>query len=237
MLTSIISIERSDQNSIPFEYNYYLAISVYSKLKLYQEEIKTLHKWNQPGIHTISNIIARSASHRNNGLDISRGFFILRSIDKRMGSYFRLGLSIDPYLRIGSARYIVKSVTDSDGRLRGRGNVGFKTLSPVLIRNFQNKKMFVAKHGEIEENLNQVMKWTLKNQFGIAESNLSDLFIKVTEAHSKTIRISSGPAKESMTRGYDITGNISGDPGVLEVIYHRGLGSKTGLGLGCWEAI
>ena len=237
MLTSIVSIERSDGKIIPFEYNYYLAVSVYSKLKLYQEEIKTLHKKDQPGIHTISNIISRDAKHSDNGLDIPKGFFILRSIDKRIGSYFRLGLSMDPHLRIANSVYTVKAVKDSIGKLDGRRNVKFRTLSPVLVRDFHNKKLFVAKADEVEENLNLVMKWTLKNQFSLSESILDDLYIKVTEAHSKTIRISSGPQKESITRAFDLTGNISGDPGALEVFYHRGLGSKTGLGLGCWEAL
>ena len=237
MLTSIVFIERSDGKIIPFEYNYYLAISVYSKLNLYQEEIKTLHQKNQPGIHTISNIITHNARHGDTGLDIPEGFFILRSIDKRIGTYLRLGLSMDPYLRIVNTAYKVTSIKDSGGKLDGRGNVKFRTLSPVLVRNFHDRKMFVAKEDEVEENLNLVMKWTLKNQFGINENILDDLYIKVAETHPKTIRISSGPRKESMTRAYDLNGNISGDPGALEVLYHRGLGSKTGLGLGCWEAL
>ena len=90
---------------------------------------------------------------------------------------------------------------------------------------------------DVEENLNLVMKWTLRNQFGISETVLEGLHINVSEAHSKTIRVSSGPQKQSTTRAFDLTGNISGEPGALEVIYNRGLGSKTSLGLGCWEAL
>ncbi len=237
MLTSIVSIERFEGQVIPFDYNYYLAISVYSKLKFYQEEIKPLHQVNQPGIHTISNIISRNAKHHDKGLDISKGFFILRSIDKRIGTYLRLGISLDPNLRIANSLYTVKAVNESEGRLNGRSDVRFKTLSPVLVRNFENKKLFVDEVGKVENNLNLVMKWTLKNQFGLGENIVNDLRINVSKAAPKTIRISGRPANESITRAFDLSGNISGNPGVLEVIYHRGLGSKTGLGLGCWEAL
>lgn len=237
MLTSIVSIERSEGKIIPFEYNYYLSISVYSKLETYQQEIKKLHQKNQPGIHTISNIISNDTKYGINGLDIQKGFFILRSIDNRMGPYFRLGLSSDPHIMIVNTIYEVKSVRDSPGKLNGRRQVKFRTLSPVLVRDFGNRKLFVNDADKVEENLNLATKWSLKKQFGIGESVIDDIFIKVLDKHPKTVRVSGGAQKESRTRAFDLTGEIGGDPGVLEVIYHRGLGSKTGLGLGCWEAL
>lgn len=237
MLTCIVSIERSDGKIIPFEYNYYLSMSVYSKLEIYQQEIKKLHQKNQQGIHTISNIISKDPKHGVNGLDIQKGFFILRSIDNRIGPYFRLGLSFDPHIRIVNTVYEVKSVKDSLGRLNGRGRVKFKTLSPVLVRDFGNRKLFVTDSDKVEQNLNLVTKWSLKNQFGISESVIEDISINLLEEHPRTVRVSSGIQKESKTRAFDLTGEIIGNPGILEVLYHRGLGSKTGLGLGCWETL
>ena len=80
MLNSLVSIERLKGEEIPFLYNYYLAISVYSKLDIYQQNIKKLHNKNQVGIHTISNIISRKTRLLENGLDIPEGFFIIRSM-------------------------------------------------------------------------------------------------------------------------------------------------------------
>jgi CRISPR-associated endoribonuclease Cas6 len=237
MLTSIVSIERSKGKIIPFEYNYYLSISVYSKLEIYQQEIKQLHQKNQPGIHTISNIISNGVKYSNEGLDVQKGFFILRSIDNKIGPYFRLGLSSDPYIKIVNTIYDVKSVRDSPGRLNGQEQVKFRTLSPVLVRDFYNRKLFVTDAEKVEENLNLITKWSLKNQFGISEGVSDNISIKIMEKHPKTVRVSSGPQKESRTRAFDLRGEIAGDPGVLEVLYHRGLGSKTGLGLGCWEVL
>jgi CRISPR-associated endoribonuclease Cas6 len=237
MHTSIVSIERTEGKIIPFEYNYYLSISVYSKLQTYQQEIKRLHQKSQPGIHTISNIISKVAKYGDGGLDIQSGFFILRSIDNKIGPYFRLGLSADPFIKIVNTIYEVKSVRDSPGKLNGQKQVRFRTLSPVLVRKFDNRKLFVTDAERVEENLNLVTKWSLKNQFGISESVVDDISIKVLEKHPKTVRISSGSQKESITRAFDIRGEMIGDPGILEVLYHRGLGSKTGLGLGCWEVI
>lgn len=237
MLSTVIFIERSEGRIIPFEYNYYLALSVYTKLDLFQQEIKKLHQKNQPGIHTFSNIITNKVEVGDNGLDIRNGFFILRSIDNRIGTYLRLGIASDPNLKIANTVYKVKSVNNSPGKLNGRSEVNFKTISPVLIRDFHNKKMFVTKPDLIEENLNLVTNWGLLNQFGLSKSSNGVIKIKITKSHSKTVRVSSSPKKESITRAFDLSGSISGDPGALEVLYHRGLGSKTGLGLGCWEAL
>jgi CRISPR-associated endoribonuclease Cas6 len=237
MLTSIVSIERSEGKTIPFEYNYYLSISVYSKLETYQQEIKQLHHKNQPGIHTISNIISNEVKYGDKGLDIQKGFFILRSIDNKIGPYFRLGLSSDPFIKIVNTTYTVKSVRDSPGKLNGQKQIKFRTLSPVLVRDFNNRKLFVTDAEKVEENLNLATKWSLKNQFGISESVSDDISIKVLEKSPKTVRVSSGSQKESRTRAFDLRGEMTGDPGVLEVLYHRGLGSKPGLGLGCWEVL
>lgn len=237
MLSTIIFIGRAEGRFIPFEYNYYLALSIYNKLSIYQDEIKKLHQKNQPGIHTFSNIITDKVDFGNNGLEIKSGFLILRTIDNRIGSYLRLGVASDPYLKIVNAVYKVKSINDSQGKLNGRNRVNFKTLSPVLVRDFQNKKMFVNNPSLIEENLNMVTKWSLLNQFKLSKSVVDDVKIEIKNSHSKTVRVSSAPKKESITRAFDLAGTISGDPGALEVLYYRGFGSKTGLGLGCWEAI
>lgn len=220
---------------IPFEYNYYLAISLYSKLRLYQEEIKKLHQKNQPGIYTFSNIITKGAKYGANGLDIQKGFFVLRSIDDNIESYLRLGLSVDPYLKIVESIFKVKTVTRTAGRLDNVDSANFRTLSPVLVRNFESKKLFVTEAEDVERNLNSVMKWVLKNQFGMDEDSVSSLGVSVSRPRPKSVRISSSPVKESITRAFEFSGRISGDSGVLQVLYHKGLGSKTGLGLGCWE--
>lgn len=236
MLSTIIFIERSEGRFIPFEYNYYLALSIYTKLKLYQDEVRKLHDKTQPGIHTFSNIISKKVNFGDNGLDIKNGFLILRSIDNRIGSYLRLGIASDPYLKIVDAAYKVKSINNSQGKLNGKHKVDFKTLSPVLVRDFQNKRIFVNDPSLVEENLNKVTKWTLLNQFNLNKDLIDGIHIEIKKSHSKTVRVSSTPKKESITRAFDLSGTIYGDPGALEVLYYRGLGSKTGLGLGCWEA-
>lgn len=237
MLSSVVFIERTSGKVIPFEYNYFLAISIYSKLKLYQEEVKPLHQKNQPGIHTISNIISKVAKHSINGLDIAKGFFILRSVDNRIGTYFRLAASIDPNLKIVDSVYRITAIKNANTRLHASNEISFRSLSPILVRNFKDKKLYVADPEEVESNLNLVTKWTLGKQFGLGDEAMDNFSIRVQEVHSKTIRISAGPRNHCITRAFDISGEIRGTPAAIELLYHRGLGSKPGLGLGCWEVV
>jgi CRISPR-associated endoribonuclease Cas6 len=237
MLNSLVSIERLKGEEIPFLYNYYLAISVYSKLDIYQQNIKKLHNKNQVGIHTISNIISRKTRLLENGLDIPEGFFIIRSIDDDFENYVRLGLSLDPHLKIQNTIYKVKSVRPIEDKLDGKTEFNFKSLSPVLVRNFDDRKKFVMEESQIEENLNLVTKWLLLNEFNFSIEDVDNFNIEIKESKSRTVKVSSIDDPSSKLKAFELKGNISGDANIIKFIYHRGLGSKTGLGLGCWEVL
>lgn len=230
-----IYLRRIEGKIIPYEYNYYLSIALYSKLSLYQENVTPLHNKKQQGLHTFSNIISKDAKNAINGLDIDRGFIIFRAIDSKLIEYLKLGLSEDPVLRIGEAIYHVNRVEeDPDLEIKDR-NILFKSISPVLIRDFFDKKKFVDNVTKIEENLSLVSKWTLRNYYNLKDEQTGELNFKINSARSKTIKISNNKKKESITKAFYIEGQISGTPESIAILYYKGLGSKTSLGLGCWR--
>lgn len=240
MESLLINIERTQGVIIPYEYNYYLSIAVYSKLKLYEREVKVLHASSQPGVHTISNIISESSvktSHGLNGLDIAGGFFIFRSIDKLSISYLRLGISMDPTIRIGDVLYTVKNVKTPKTIEWDKEDVSFKSLSPVIVRNFAEQKLFVNEPEAVEDNLNQVSRWTLQKYYGFSEESLKNFRIVITRMRKKTVKTSNSKEKESITTGFELIGRITGPVEAMKTLYFKGLGSKTGLGLGCWEVL
>ncbi|MGC8656966.1 MAG: CRISPR-associated endoribonuclease Cas6 [Thermoplasmata archaeon] len=233
MKSIILKIERREGVVIPFEYNYYLGISLYSKLQEYQKEVKPLHTREQLGIHTISNIITKNPiKYGDNGLEIDGGFVIFRSLDPKIITYLRLGLSIDPIIRIANVKYYVKSIHDLEPKLKNENIINFRTISPILVRNFDIKKKFVNRIEDIEKNLNLSTRWILEKEFGIKDPNIN---IEIKSAKRKTVKISSAKAKESITTAFQVNGKMSGDPNILQILYYKGLGSKTSLALGCWE--
>lgn len=231
----MIHMKRSKGVIIPFEYNYYLSIGIYSKLKEYQEKVRILHSKNQPGIHTFSNIISKEALTGENGLDIKDGFFIIRSLDSRLPLYLRLGISEDPFLRIGDVIYEVSRADNITPPDLTKGEYNFKSLSPILVRDFNDKKQFVNRSENIEKNLTLSSLWTLKNLFQLMDDEVGDFKIQVDSAKRKTVKISNTKTKESITTAYQVRGKISGSEKALQILYYRGLGSKVSLGLGCWE--
>ncbi len=235
MESTLVNIKRSKGVIIPYEYNYYLSISLYSKLRLYQENIKKLHTKTQPGMHTFSNIISKASKGGVNGLDINEGFFIFRSVDPSLNMYLRLGLSIDPIIRIGDVSYLVSSAKSISDKLLDQEEVNFKSLSPVLVRNFKERNIFLNFPDDLETNLNLVSKWVLKETYNFSENDLDSLRIIITSAKRRTVKISNSKNKESITTAFQLKGSIRGTPEALKVLYYKGIGSKTSLGLGCWE--
>jgi len=236
----LVKLKRIQGTIIPYDYNYYLSISIYSKLRLYENDVKILHTSKQPGIHTISNLISRNARKVGNevgGLDIPDGFFIFRSLDDSLTTYLRLGIAMDPTIRIGEVTYSVTSVSKPMEVQWDKEEVGFKSLSPVIVRNFSKRKLYINNEESVEENLNLVTLKSLHEYYGISEGNLKNFKIQISTVRKKTVRISNSKNKESITTAFQLSGKIIGPPEVLKVLYFKGLGSKTSLGLGCWEVV
>lgn len=235
MESTLINLTRTKGTIIPYEYNYYLSICIYSKLKLYQANVRKLHDKNQPGLHTISNIISFETRRGINGLDIPKGFIIVRSINQEINDFLRLGLALEPTIQICDVTYAVKGVRKIADKISTKTEVKFKSISPVLVRDFVNKKLFVDNEDRLEKNLNELTKWTLEHNYGFSPATLKNLKITVDKSKQKSVRISNTKAKESITTAFQISGRIIANPEVLKILYYKGLGSKTSLGLGCWE--
>ncbi|WP_175266854.1 CRISPR-associated endoribonuclease Cas6 [Acidiplasma cupricumulans] len=206
------------------------------KLLLYQNNIRKLHSSSQIGLYTFSNIITtKGFNYGANGLDIPQGYIIFRSIDDALISYLRLGILENPIIEIKGTSYKIESVKSVNNNLDlNRNDIEFKSISPVLVRNFKDKKLYLSNEGEVSDNLNLLAYHQLKNYFGIPNPKVTFEDLKVQK---KTIRISSNGKKESITTGFNLHGRIRGTPDALSLLYYRGLGSKTSLGLGCWEEI
>ena len=69
------------------------------------------------------------------------------------------------------------------------------------------------------------------------ESELQKKSIEIIEGKKKTVKISNSKNKESITTAFQIKGKIFGSDEALSILYYKGLGSKTSLGLGCWRQL
>jgi CRISPR-associated endoribonuclease Cas6 len=232
-----VYIKRTDGKIIPYEYNYYLSISLYSKLGYYQENVMKLHTKNQQGIHTFSNIISTVSKNAINGLDIENGFFIFRSVDSSLVDYLRMGFTLDPYIRVSEVTYKVTGIKDDVFLELSDSNFNFVSISPVLVRDFSAKNKFVNDGKNVDRNLTLISKWTLNNIYKLPLEKTENLKIELTSAKGKTVKISNSKKKESITTAFQIKGTITGSSEALKILYYKGLGSKTSLGLGCWRVL
>lgn len=232
-----LNLLRISGKLIPYEYNYFLGIGFYKKLLNFQENILKLHTGSQIGIYTFSNIIPaykNGMKFGDNGLDIEKGYIIFRTLNENLVNYLRLSILEDPTISIKNTTFKITRVEDIKPHNIETPELQFKTISPILVRNYSKKNIYVDKDEEVLLNLKAVMEHQISNYFLIPKPaiNFSNLSIK-----RKTIRISSNGRKESITSGFNLTGVISASPEVLKILYYKGLGSKTALGLGCWEAV
>lgn len=227
----ILKIRRVSGNVIPYEYNYYLALAFYSKLDKYNNEVRTIHDRSSISFHTFSNIISESVKYGINGLSLDRGFIIFRSIDKRMENYLRLAIAEDSHLRICDTTYVVQSIISTE-KPKLRNSYEFRTLSPVVVRNFESRTKYVDSIDDLGSNLKKNITWVLEKKLMHTPDRIE---IEIKTGKRKTVRISSQNKKEAITSGFNLTGSIEADPLTFDLLYHKGLGSKTGLGLGCIE--
>lgn len=234
MNSMIINIEKLNGKSIPFAYNYYLATSFYSKLKFYQRDIRKLHNSSQVGMHTFSNIISNNVKIENDGLDIESGKIVFRSFDPRIDSYMRLGLAEDPLIRILNTTFKATSTYKGKEIYFNSNKINFKSISPVLVKDWNKKNKFVSNPEDLKKNLEKLVNWSLEKKFLVNDPQIK---INIEEARPKTVRITSNNDNQILTRGFNIKGSIEADTESLKIIYYKGLGSKTSLGLGCIEVM
>lgn len=232
MKSMIINIERINGKTIPFAYNYYLATSFYLKLNLYQRDVRVLHSSYQVGMHTFSNIIPSNVKVENNGLNIESGKIVFRSFDPRIDSYLRLGLAEDPFIRILNTTFKVTSIYTGKEISFNSNKIDFKSLSPVLVKDWDKKNRFISDPEDLKDNLERLVVWSLEKKFLMKDPYVN---INIKETKPKTVRLTSSKDNEVLTRGFNIKGSIETDIESLKIIYYRGLGSKTSLGLGCIE--
>jgi len=231
-------INRINGKIIPFEYNYFIGISIYKKLLNFQEDIIPLHRGSQIGIYTFSNIISphiqRSELFADNGLNIDRGYIIFRTLNEKLINYLKLGILEDNKIIIKDTVFQISSIEDIKPHYIDAEEIKFKTLSPVIVRDYTRKNFYVNDEKNIATNLKLVIENQLSKFFGINKVNVnfSNLIPK-----KKSIRISSNGKKESISTGFNLSGIIKAQPDILNLLYYKGLGSKTSLGLGCWEVV
>ena len=236
MMSVKLNIKRISGKIIPFEYNYFIGSAIYRKLLLYEHEVMPLHNISQIGVYTFSNIInpIKKVSYGDNGIDIDSGYIIFRTLDDKIISYLRLAILEDPVLKIKDVDYRITRVETLDGVTFNSDTIKFKTLSPVLVRDFIRKNLYVSKENEVPGNLKLVLEHQMAQFFGITNPLFT---LDEIKTHRKTIRISNNGKKESITTGFNISGVMKTTSEVANILYYKGLGSKTSLGLGCWKVM
>lgn len=162
--------------------------------------------------------------------------FIVRSVNDDIIQTLRGSFALDPSINVGKATGRVTSI--KDGRLPDFDNtVKFKTLSPVMIKNPKladgDKKII----GPKTEGFEAVVCRKIEKSYEIATHDDSGEGVEIwIDDHSKTqVRVSHD--EDTLLPAWELEGHMRGKKEVLLHAYHGGIGSKTALGLGCWEVV
>lgn len=225
----LISIKNLNNALLSYEHNYTLAIAIYNKLEYYPNPIRKLHTKEFQDIHTISTIIPQEPDFKADGIGFQRGFFIVRSYYDDIIEYLRLAISLDGTLRVGDLDLEVTRIKETTAPNFQSGFVNFRTLSPVLVRDSEDRNTFRTHNDDVPDNLSRSMVWSYVS---LTSRSAESPEITITSLKRKTARVSkSGTVLGAVV----LRGSIKGDPDLLQFSYYKGIGSKTGLGLGCWE--
>ncbi|AAT42594.1 CRISPR-associated endoribonuclease Cas6 [Picrophilus oshimae] len=231
MKSAILKFRSENKQQIPFEHNYYLGIAIQKKYNqlMYSEKIE-MHSGLQNN-YTISSIITKDAEIRDDGIYTKNFFIVLRSLEDEFINRLKVSFSSYPEIRIGNSVFSIVEIKDTK-RVDFSSDIYFKSLSPILIRYSKKLDNFVTQKNEIEPNLKAWMiNAYYKNTGRKPETNFS---IDIDKVKVKSVIVSKNRIK---LRAPLIYGRFrSADPEMLEMFYYKGMGSKTGLGLGCWEA-
>jgi CRISPR-associated endoribonuclease Cas6 len=225
----LLRVKNTDNSLLPYEHNYTLSIAIYNKLQYYQDSVRKLHTKEIQDIHTISTIIPQNPQYETAGINFQKGFFILRSNYDDIIDHLRLAISLDGTLKVGDLYLEVTGIKDTDEPSFDSGDINFRTLSPVLVRDQEDRKTFRTHTDDVPENLSLSMSWSFSS---FTSKSVEKPTLTITSLKRKTVRVSkSGTILGAVV----LRGSIQGDPDLLRFSYYKGLGSKTGLGLGCWE--
>lgn len=229
MKSVLIRVKNLNNSLLPFEHNYTLAIAIYNKLQYYQNSIRELHTKEFQDIHTISTIIPQEPDFGADGISFQKGFFILRSYYDDIIEHLRLAISLDGTLRVGDLYLEVTGIRETVAPKFESGTVKFKTLSPVLVRDYEDRNTFRTHADDVPDNLSRSMVWSYAS---FTSKTPETPKITISSLKRKTVRVSkSGTVLGAVV----LKGTIKGDLDLLQFSYFKGIGSKTGLGLGCWE--
>ncbi|MCL5782723.1 MAG: CRISPR-associated endoribonuclease Cas6 [Candidatus Thermoplasmatota archaeon] len=226
----MLSLVKDSRIPLHFQYNYDLGIAIYDKLMVYQDKVKPLHKKSQQGLHTLSSLIIKDHTISKDGFEFQTASLVVRSLDDMLIEFLKLGISMDQYLSLQKVKLRVTGTRITEEPNFNSGHTSFKSLSPILVRNFETKNKFIFEKEGLDENLVNGMLWAYNNYNNKTEK---DLHIHLSEAKRKTITVSNSGQQ---LFAWLLRGEIHGNPDVLKFAYYKGLGSKTALGLGCWEA-
>jgi len=231
MKSIILLFKSPEKQLIPFEHNYYTGIAIQQKYNrlLYNEKIEK-HSRIQSN-YTISSIIPKKPEINKNGIYTDRFFIVLRSIDDNFIKYIKAAFAIYPEFRINNSIFNIYKIEDTE-KIKFKDNTKFKAISPFLIRYKNIHKNFVTKKENIPENMKAWIIDTYKKFTGLEIKE--DFDIKIDNVKVKSIMASNNVR----LRGVLLSGefiNLKSD--VQELFYYKGIGSKTGLGLGCWGVL
>lgn len=227
----LLKIRNSNGLLLPYEHNYKLATAIYDKLRYYQESVRELHRKDFQDIHTISSIIPHNSQYHSTGIKFDKGLFVVRSYYDDVIDHLRLAISLDEKIRIGELELVITRIQDTLKPEFNKGKVNFKTISPVLVRDQADRKTFRTHLDDVPENLAHSMVWSYDS---ITSNQAGTPSVNITNLKRKTVRVSNDG---STLAAVLLTGSIIGDSELLQFSYFKGLGSKTGLGLGCWEVL
>ncbi len=236
----MIYIETLNDKPIPFKNEYYLSSFIRERLSnspfFYEDNI---HDSNQSTPYTISRIFPLDDDKRfedDVGIFTEDYSFIFRSLNNDIMKVIRGSLGINPRVKLEDSIGNVKKLNTLN-EPQFDNEINFKARSPILLKTPSDletdNKYLEPTDDKYEEILASNMLETYKRYS--CESVGNEVNVKINEYDKTHVRITS---KEKITApAYLLEGKIEASSDILEVAYYGGLGSLTGMGLGCWDVV
>ena len=232
-----VSIKKLDNQQLSYDYQYYIASMLLSKLRTVNFELASeLHSSVDFKYYTFSWLQGKM-KHCATGLDFHEAWFVLSSPDPTFIRSFSEGLLNKPECTLGRVPFCVTGIEIMPKREIGKKSY-FRTLSPMYVKtqremNGQLRTWdLYPKDGKFYINLHMNLLHRFEHFHG--REPVRDDFDILTrgEMEAKRVRI-----RDSMRRCSLFHFEVEGSEELLQFGYEAGFGEKTAMGFGCVEVV
>jgi CRISPR-associated endoribonuclease Cas6 len=236
-----VTVQKASSNPIHYDYQYGLASMLYRRLATADVELANeTHSHGGFKFYTFSNIVTEDRLPASNGLNFTKGHFLISSPDPKFIKSFAKGLLAEPEFILGKgdlkADFLMEQIEVMD-KPHLPDECIFRTLSPIYIKTTRKNQGQIVevdlypKDAKFYENLHRNLVARYEEYHGHKVEH--DHFDVISVDNVKPKRISVGSDKRRCSL---MTMTLQASPELLSFAYDAGLGEKNAMGFGCVEA-